>query len=447
MSLRRFLGKLGPGVLMAATAIGASHLVLSVQAGAIYGYLLLWVVVAANLLKYPAFEYGPRFALATGRSLVEGYARVPGPRGWALWLFLFGTVVQGVGVVGGVLGLTASIASAVLPGPGITGWSAVLATLIVVLLALGRYRGLELVIKVMMGILLVATLVAFFATPMPLSAARHLFVPVFPAGAFALIVALAGWLPAGVDVSIWHSLWALEKQQQWVAEELEGEREVAAALGRPLPLGLDGSDEGEPEAPAATAAVRLDLLRRSLLDMRMSYLFTTVLALLFLGLGAALLHPRGLVLESADVAPTVARLYTESLGAWMYPVFLLAAFCAMFSTVLACMDGFPRAFAETMRVLEFRGSERAHYWGFLLAIYAGSIALLIWWPDPVPLVTAVAIISFLFAPIYAALNAYCATRLITEPGLRPGRLSSYLAVVGVAVMAFTAVVYLVALLG
>ncbi len=446
MSLRRLLGTLGPGVLMAATAIGASHLVLSVQAGAIYGYLLLWVVVAANLLKYPAFEYGPRFALATGRSLLEGYARVPGPRGWALWLFLFGTVVQGVGVVGGVLGLTASIASAVLPGPGITGWSAVLATLIVVLLALGRYRGLELVIKVMMGILLVATLVAFFATPMPLSAARHLFVPVFPAGAFALIVALAGWLPAGVDVSIWHSLWALEKQQQWVAEELEGEREVAAALGRPLPLGLDGGDEGEPEA-AATAAVRLDLLRRSLLDMRMSYLFTTVLALLFLGLGAALLHPRGLVLESADVAPTVARLYTESLGAWMYPVFLLAAFCAMFSTVLACMDGFPRAFAETMRVLGFRGSERAHYWGFLLAIYAGSIALLIWWPDPVPLITAVAIISFLFAPIYAALNAYCATRLITEPGLRPGRLSSYLAVVGVAVMAFTAVVYLVALLG
>jgi len=148
MSLRRLLGTLGPGVLMAATAIGASHLVLSVQAGAIYGYLLLWVVVAANLLKYPAFEYGPRFALATGRSLLEGYARVPGPRGWALWLFLFGTVVQGVGVVGGVLGLTASIALAVLPGPGITGWSAVLATLIVVLLALGRYRGLELVIKV-----------------------------------------------------------------------------------------------------------------------------------------------------------------------------------------------------------------------------------------------------------------------------------------------------------
>jgi len=447
MSLRRFLGTLGPGVLMAATAIGASHLVLSVQAGAIYGYLLLWVVIAANLLKYPAFEYGPRFALATGRSLLEGYSQVPGPRGWALWLFLFGTVVQGIGVVGGVLGLTASVALAVVPAPGITGWSAVLATVIVVLLALGRYRGLELVIKVMMGVLLLATLVAFFATPMPLSAARHLLIPVFPAGALALIVALAGWMPAGIDVTIWHSLWALEKQQQWVEEELEGESEVAAALGRPLPLGLDVADEGESETSRATAAVRLDLLRRSLLDMRVSYLFTTVLALLFLGLGAALLHPRGLVLESAEVAPTVARLYTESLGAWMYPVFLVAAFCAMFSTAFACMDGFPRAFAETLRVLGFRGGDKVYYWGFLLAIYAGSLALLIWWPDPVPLVTAVAIISFLFAPVYAALNAYCATRLIAEKRLRPGSLSTYLAVVGVALMALTAVIYLANLLG
>lgn len=313
-----------------------------------------------------------------------------------------------------MLGLTASIAFAVLPALGIPGWSVVLATIILLLLALGRYRGLELVIKLMMGILLLATLVAFFATPMPLSAARHLLVPVFPAGAFALIVALAGWLPAGIDVSIWHSLWALEKQEQWVAEEMEGER---------------------------------GHLRRSLLDMRLSYLFTTVLAMLFLGLGAALLHPRGLVLESTEVAPTVARLYTESLGEWMYPVFLLAAFCAMFSTALACMDGFPRAFADTMRVLGYRGSEKGYYWGFLLAIYAGSIALLMWWPDPVPLVTAVAIISFLFAPLYAALNTYCATRLISDPDLRPGRLSSYLAVVGVAVMALTAVVYLVGLVG
>jgi Mn2+/Fe2+ NRAMP family transporter len=433
---------------MAATAIGASHLVLSVQAGAIYGYDLLWVVVAANLLKYPAFEYGPRFALATGRSLLDGYAHVPGPRGWALWLFLFGTVVQGISVVGGVLGLTASILYAVIPAPGITGWSSILATAVVVLLIFGRYQGLELAIKVMMGVLLLATLVAFFATPMPISAVRHLMIPVFPAGAIALIVALAGWMPSGIDVSIWHSLWALEKRKRWVADEIEGDDLLAAAVQQPQELRAGGAAAAEPDDAATSqdnamaATVRFDLLRRSLLDMRASYLFTTMLALLFLGLGAALLHPRGLVLQSAEVAPTIARIYTESLGAWMYPVFLVAAFCAMFSTAFACMDGFPRAFANTLRVLGYADRGRFSYWSFMMVIYAGSLALLVWWPDPVPLVTAAAIISFLFSPVYAALNTYCTTRLIAAAECRPGRGSTLLAVIGATAMAITAVVYL-----
>ena len=94
---------LGPGFVLAATAIGASHLVLAPTAGASFGYALLWVMLASHLVKYPAFEFGPRFALATGTPLLDGYARVPGPRGWALAVFLVGTVVQGVTVLAGVL--------------------------------------------------------------------------------------------------------------------------------------------------------------------------------------------------------------------------------------------------------------------------------------------------------------------------------------------------------
>ena len=67
-SLRGYLKSLGPGLLWAATAIGVSHLVQSTRAGAAYGFALVWVVVAANLLKYPLFEAGPRYAVATGKS-------------------------------------------------------------------------------------------------------------------------------------------------------------------------------------------------------------------------------------------------------------------------------------------------------------------------------------------------------------------------------------------
>ena len=51
---------------------------------------IFWgVVVLALVLKYPFFEFGPRYAAATGESLVEGYARIGR---WAVWLYLFITV-------------------------------------------------------------------------------------------------------------------------------------------------------------------------------------------------------------------------------------------------------------------------------------------------------------------------------------------------------------------
>jgi len=42
---------MGPGVLMAAAAIGASHLVASTRAGAEFGWQLAWVILGVNLLK------------------------------------------------------------------------------------------------------------------------------------------------------------------------------------------------------------------------------------------------------------------------------------------------------------------------------------------------------------------------------------------------------------
>ena len=48
---------LGPGILFASTAIGVSHLVQSTKAGALFGFGLLWALLAANILKYPFFEF------------------------------------------------------------------------------------------------------------------------------------------------------------------------------------------------------------------------------------------------------------------------------------------------------------------------------------------------------------------------------------------------------
>lgn len=388
---------IGPGLVVAATAIGASHLVLAPTAGARFGYALLWVVPFSHLFKYPAFEAGPRFAVAARGSLLDGYARVPGPRRWALWVFLAGTVVQGVTVLAGVLGVAASVAAAALPGLPFAAWSALLGLAVGLLLATGGFDGLSALSKGMLGVLALMTLVAFFAAPPPAEAWRSLVVPSVPAGSVLLLAALLGWMPTGIDVSVWHSIWAGGRREDW--EERARER----------------------REPGGALAV-------GLADMRLGYGLSLLLGVLFVVLGARVLRPAGVVPEGADVAVTLARLYTDVLGEWMLPLFLAAAFFGMFSTTYGVMEGFPRAFAETVARLREgsgAGSEAGSgrlYWLFMAAIFLLAQAETHLLPDPVVLVTVAAVASFLLSPVTYALNYYCVTRLIEDEEARPGAL-------------------------
>lgn len=383
---------LGPGLVVAATAIGASHLVLAPTAGARFGYALLWVIPFSHLFKYPAFEFGPRYAVAAGETLLDGYARMPGPSGWALWIFLVGTVIQGVTVLAGVLGVAAAVAAAAVPAVPLPVWSLLLGLGVALLLATGGFDGLSAMSKLMLLVLAAMTAVAFFATPPPAGAWRRLAVPSLPAGSLVLAAALLGWMPTGIDVSVWHSMWAGERRAAW--------RERARRRGE---------DD------------RSGALSGALLDMRVGYGVSLVLAVMFVALGAEVLAPAGRVPEGAEVALTLARLYTDVLGEWILPLFLAAAFFGMFSTTYGVLDGFPRAFSETVVRIWPSADDRKQrfYWGFLGVTLALALAETVLIPDPVLLVTVAAVASFLLSPITFALNYWCVTRLIEDPDQRP----------------------------
>ena len=74
--LKRFVLMLGPGILWATIAIGETHLALMPYAGALFGMNLLWAVLLVHIFYYPNFEFGPRYAVATGESLIDGYGRI-----------------------------------------------------------------------------------------------------------------------------------------------------------------------------------------------------------------------------------------------------------------------------------------------------------------------------------------------------------------------------------
>lgn len=387
------LRSLGPGIVVAATAIGTSHLVLSPVAGARFGYELIWLVLFSHLFKYPAFEFGPRYAIATGRSLIHGYQSLPGPRNWALWAFLFTTVLQGLTLLAGMLSVTAAILLASFGVLPLTGWAVVVGLAILLLHALGRYAALEIGSKIAMAVLVIVSLVAFLAAPPAPADLGRMFVPSIPDGSLILVAAILGLMPTGINVAIWHSLWALEHLPRWRERTTEPRQ----------------------------------LLRIGLFDLNVGYLLSALLAVVFVVLGANLLRPRGLVPNGVDVALTLSRIYTEVLGDWMFGVFMLAAFLAMFSTAYSVMDGFPRTFATLLRTLfpdsaVLQRPSNPAYWAFMAVIFAFALGANWIFPDPVVMVQLVGLVSLGVAPLLYGLNYYCVTRLIDDPQLRPGPL-------------------------
>ena len=70
------LRKLGPGILFAGAAIGVSHLVQSTRAGADFGFGLIWALILINLIKFPFFQFGTRYTIATGHDLLLGFKKL-----------------------------------------------------------------------------------------------------------------------------------------------------------------------------------------------------------------------------------------------------------------------------------------------------------------------------------------------------------------------------------
>ena len=166
------------------------------------------------------------------------------------------------------------------------------------------------------------------------------------------------------------------------------------------------------------------LLRIGLTDLQVGYVLSAMLALVFVSLGANLLMPRGLTPSGVDVAITLSRIYTEVLGEWMFSVFMLAAFAAMFSTAYSVMDGFPRTFQTLVRTLFpasawLRSPHQPAYWGFMATIFLFAIGANVILPDPVLMVQLIGLVSLAVAPALYGLNYYAVTRLIDAPELRP----------------------------
>ena len=207
----RTLKSLGPGLLFAGAAIGVSHLVQSTRAGADFGFGLLWALLLINIIKYPFFQFGPRYAQATGESLLEGYQKLSKPILIAYFIITFATMFT---IQTAVTIVTAGLAATLFGFSfDITTWCIIITLICLIIVVLGRYKLLDHLMKVIIIVLTISTLFAvFFASKGHENTINWQQIIPDNATEIGFLIAFMGWMPAPLDISIWHSLWEIEKK-------------------------------------------------------------------------------------------------------------------------------------------------------------------------------------------------------------------------------------------
>ena len=303
------LKKLGPGLLFAGAAIGVSHLVQSTRAGADFGWGLLWALVLSNLFKYPFFQFGARYALATHKSLLDGYAKLGKTY---LWMFFFLSLATMFTIQTAVTIVTASLASILFGFTlDLVTWTILITLLCLFILWIGSFSILDKIIKWIIIILTLSTFIAVFWPQAKVKKASLL--QVFPQESSILfLAAFMGWMPAPLDISVWQSLWALEKNKDKKISVKEG-----------------------------------------LFDYNIGYIITIILGMCFMGLGTYVMYGSGASFSDSGgvFAKQLIDLYTLTLGESFYIIIAIAAFTTMFSTTLTTLDASPRAMEKTSSLL------------------------------------------------------------------------------------------------
>ncbi|PCI94736.1 MAG: hypothetical protein COB15_13260 [Flavobacteriales bacterium] len=362
---------LGPGLLYAGAAIGVSHLVQSTRAGAEFGYGLIWAVLLANFLKYPFFEIGPRYAASTGKSLLDGYQALGN---WALYLFIGITISTMFIIQSAVTVVTAGLVSEI-TGLMVEPWiiSAGLLLVCLGILLIGDFSFLDKTMKLIIVLLTLTTIVAFGFSLLGNSEQYTMYLKTFSFsdnGNVLFLIALMGWMPAPLDISVWHSVWAVEKSKE---------------INQKIPL------------------------KTALLDFKIGYWGTLFLALCFVGLGATTIYGTGIELEASGggFAKQLIGIYTNSLGDWAYYLIAIAAFTTMFSTTLTCLDAFPRVLAPTTSMIVKKEYEKPNntYWMWLMIVVVGTVVILsLFLTNMKEMVDFATKIAFITSPILAILN-------------------------------------------
>ena len=374
---------LGPGIILASSIVGSGELIATTVVGAKVGFSLLWLIILGCGVKVAAqIEIG-RNAITWGRTPLESFDRVPGPRvagrGWIYWFWvvmMILIVVQQGGILAGVgqslaaaLPLTTSgrvagtfyeelaqaeVDTALAKREGQADlqikerklaalrqqsksleasndasiYAVLMAILTGVVLAYGRYGLIE---RLSLVLVLAFTLFTFLAVVMLQAdpnwavSSEEWITGLTPSldgssGGFSVALAALGIIGVGAAELMVYPYWCLEK-------------------GYGKSVGTHSSSEG-------WAVNARGWMRVMQLDAWLSMLVYTLVTVFFYVLGAATLGRLGLVPSGNEMVRTLGQMYVPIFGVWIQQVFLLGAFAVLYSTFFVAAAGNSRMVAD-----------------------------------------------------------------------------------------------------
>ena len=305
--------------------------------------------------------------------------------------------------------VTAALASQIFGiSDNLVNWSIGITLICTLILWIGKYATLDRIVKWIILTLTATTFIAigiaYLKNSTPLS-----LVQILPDESnFLFLIAFMGWMPAPMDISIWHSLWSIEKKN-----EIQTEVKIS----------------------------------ESLFDFNVGYWVTLILGICFMGLGAFVMFGSGTEFSNQGgvFASQLISLYTTTLGDEVYWIIAIAALTTMFSTTITTLDASPRAMSKTVELL-YPKRKKNDYKMWLLILAGGTISIFMFLLSEMGLLIQIAtVLSFITAPFYAFLNYRLVLSDQMPNAAKPSKGLRILSVLGLLFLSSFALVYLLML--
>jgi Mn2+/Fe2+ NRAMP family transporter len=337
---------IGPSLIWASEFVGSGEVILATRTGAIIGTSVIWAVITGIFLKYWIGMSGARYTVCTGEGMIDMFARMPGPKNWAVWMVLIGQFAAGCIAIGS-LATAAGVFLGNLVGIStrLSGWIVTLFAFIVAWS--GRFDWL----KIIMSLLVFIVLVGVFTISVRVFPGFTAFldglipsVPVVPDWALAKlpdsnpwreVLPLIGWGAGGFASQVWYSYWVMGAGYGAAGKSEYGKAADVAHLKKL------SKEEG----------IKLKgWCRLVYTDATLALVIGIFATLGFLLAGAGILRPLHLAPEGTKAALEIAAIFSTQWGRFGGLLFMLGGTAALVSTQVGQLAGWPRILADCTRI-------------------------------------------------------------------------------------------------